>query len=367
MSTEIYVPRRKKLLKEIKQRGLHGMLVTDERNVTWLTGFRGDSTWLLISPNLTLLVSDSRYTTQIENECPGMEMHIRTNRVTLADAFAEVVGKTSLRNLGYESDQMTVATFEQIGSTIPSVEFAEMPGVIVNLRAIKDATEIAELRDAVDQAQRGHAVIRAALRPEQTELQVAHNLEHAMRSFGAVGVAFDPIIAVGQQAALPHARPGNRKIGDDPVLLTDWGAQSAGGYRSDLTRTYFTGKKMTKKFAKIYEIVLKAQLAAISRIRPGAKCVDVDSAARNVIEKAGYGKNFGHGLGHGIGLNIHENPRFSPISKDLLHPGMVVTVEPGIYLPDWGGIRIEDDVLVTKDGHEVLTVTPKSLEDTQIG
>lgn len=166
---------------------------------------------------------------------------------------------------------------------------------------------------------------------------------------------------------MPHARPGQLKISDNDLLLTDWGAESAGGYRSDLTRTYVTGKKISKKFEKIYSVVLKAQLTAIKKIRPGARCADVDEAARKVIDQAGYGKYFGHGLGHGIGLNIHENPRFSPLSDDILEPGMVVTVEPGIYLPDWGGIRIEDDILVTKDGHEVLTSVPKSLEDMLIG
>jgi Xaa-Pro aminopeptidase len=367
MPTDVYTPRRNKLLREIKQRDLRGMLVTDEKNVTWLTGFRGDSTWLLISPKQTLLISDSRYSTQIENECPGMEMHIRDNRVTLVDAVANVVGKSALGNLGYESDQLTVAAFEKLRESLPTVEFAGLPGVIVDLRAIKDASEIVELRNAVEQAQRGHAVIRASLRPEQTEREIAHNLEHAMRGFGAVGVAFAPIIAVGRQAALPHARPGDRQVSADPILLTDWGAESSGGYRSDLTRTYFVGRKMTKKFAKIYEAVLNAQLAAISKICPGANCAEIDRTARKVIEESGYGKRFGHGLGHGIGLNIHENPRFSPISKDVLEPGMVVTVEPGIYLPDWGGIRIEDDVLVTKEGCEVLTSTPKSLEEAQIG
>lgn len=366
MPADRYVLRRKKLLRKLKQENLPGMLVTNETNVTWLTGFRGDSTWLLISPKDCLLISDSRYTTQIENECPGLDMHIRSNRVKMSDAAAEVLKKIRLSTLAYESDYLTVETFQEISSALKLVELVPLPGVLVDLRAVKDASEIQEIRDAVDQAQRGHAVLRASMTPEQTELEIAHNLEHSMRGFGAVGVAFAPIIAVGRQAALPHARPGNRKISDADVLLTDWGAESAGGYRSDLTRTYFTGKKISQKFAKIYSVVLDAQLAAIDKIKPGANCVDIDAAAREVIEQAGYGKYFGHGLGHGIGLNIHENPRFSPISEGVLESGMVVTVEPGIYLPDWGGIRIEDDVLVTKNGHEVLTSVPKSLEEALI-
>jgi Xaa-Pro aminopeptidase len=367
MAADRYAARRKKLLRKLKEEKLPGMLVTNETNVTWLTGFRGDSTWLAISPKDCILISDSRYTTQIENECPGLDMHIRSNRVKMPDAAAEVLKKTKLKTVAYESDYLTVDTFQELSGAVELTEFVALPKVLIDLRAVKDATEIQEIRDAIDQAERGHAVLRASLLPEQTELEIAHNLEHSMRGFGAVGVAFDPIIAVGRQAALPHARPGNLKVSDSELLLTDWGAESAGGYRSDLTRTYVTGKKITKKFAKVYEVVLAAQLEAIGRIRPGSKCVDVDSAARNVIDQAGYGKYFGHGLGHGIGLDIHENPRLSPISKEVLEPGMVVTVEPGIYLPDWGGIRIEDDILVTKDGHEVLTSVPKCLEDVLIG
>lgn len=367
MPTDRYAARRKKLLRKLKADKLGGMLVTNEMNVTWLTGFRGDSTWLLISPQDCILISDSRYTTQIENECPGLDMHIRVNTVKISAAAAEVLKKTKIKTLAYESDYVSVKDYAELSGALEQVELVSFPDVLVNLRAVKDASEIQEIRDAVEQAQRGHAVIRAALLPDQTELEIAHNLEHVMRGFGAVGVAFDPIIAVGTQAALPHARPGQRKIRDAEVLLTDWGAESAGGYRSDLTRTYMTGQKITKKFEKVYQTVLKAQMDSIQEIRPGAKCSDVDKIARKVIHDAGFGKYFGHGLGHGIGLNIHENPRFSPNSDHVLEAGMVVTVEPGIYFPDWGGIRIEDDVLVTKDGHEVLTSAPKSLEDMLIG
>jgi Xaa-Pro aminopeptidase len=183
-----------------------------------------------------------------------------------------------------------------------------------------------------------------------------------MRRFGARGAAFPPIVAVGAQAALPHAHPGRRRISEAGFVLIDWGAATFGGYKSDLTRVLVTGK-IPPKLEKIYRVVLKAQQEAIQKIRPGAKCSDIDTAARNVIEAAGFGKNFGHGLGHGIGLNIHEGPRFAPISEDELKPGMILTVEPGIYLPHFGGVRIEDDVLITKSGHEVLSSVPKRFEE----
>jgi Xaa-Pro aminopeptidase len=161
---------------------------------------------------------------------------------------------------------------------------------------------------------------------------------------------------------LPHAMPGKQRISDSSFLLVDWGAETIGGYKSDLTRILVTGK-IPPKLEKIYRVVLNAQQEAIQKIRPGAKCADIDAAARNIIEQAGFGKFFGHGLGHSFGLNIHESPRFSPISTDELKPGMILTVEPGIYLPQFGGVRIEDDVLVTKDGHEVLTSIPKQFEE----
>jgi Xaa-Pro aminopeptidase len=189
---------------------------------------------------------------------------------------------------------------------------------------------------------------------------VADNLEHQMRLFGAKGASFPSIIAVGPRAALPHARPTNKRIGEADFVLIDWGADCL--YKSDLTRVLVTGK-IPPKLERIYGVVLNAQLRGIEAIGPGVACQDVDTAARKVIEDAGFGKHFGHGLGHGIGLDIHEGPRLGQGQKQILQPGMVVTVEPGIYFPGWGGVRIEDDVLVTKTGHEVLTRVPKQWSD----
>ncbi|HWA98347.1 MAG TPA: M24 family metallopeptidase, partial [Pirellulales bacterium] len=220
--------------------------------------------------------------------------------------------------------------------------------------------EVDEIRAAARMAERGFAVIRAALRGESTEKQVADDLEHQMRLFGAKGASFPPIIAVGKRAALPHARPTDEKIGSADFVLIDWGA-TARQYKSDLTRVVVTGK-ISPKLESVYRVVLEAQERAIAAVRPGITGREVDQVARQVIADAGFGKHFGHGLGHGLGLDIHEAPRLSSANDRPLRPGMVVTVEPGIYLPDWGGVRIEDDVLVTKSGYEVLTDVPKQLE-----
>ena len=218
---------------------------------------------------------------------------------------------------------------------------------------------------AVRLAERGFETLRAGLRPELTELEVAHDLEHAMRRFGSPGAAFPPIIAAGPRAALPHAHPTTALACATDHLLVDWGANSPGGYKSDLTRVLITGK-LSAKLEKLYRVVLEAQRQGIAAIRPGAVGKDVDAAARKVIEDAGFGKFFGHSLGHGIGLNIHEGPRLAAVSETVLEPGMIVTVEPGIYLPGLAGVRIEDDVLVTAEGHEVLTSVPKELEHALI-
>lgn len=365
MADNRFAKRRAKLIRNLKKEKVDALLVTNFTNVTYLTGFSGDDSYLLIGPDQTVLISDTRYAIQLEEECPDVETHIRTNRVQIMEATGKVLGKAKLSKLAIESDSMTVSDLEKLNEQVKSLEVVPLSGMVETLREIKDAAEVASIREAVEQAERGFAVLRASLVGTMTELSAAHDLEHSMRQFGAKNAAFAPIVAVGPRAALPHANPSTVTIQEDEFVLIDWGAESAEGYRSDLTRVLVTGKISTK-LEKIYRVVLKAQLRGIKAIRPGARCCDVDKAARSAIEQAGYGKRFGHGLGHGIGLNIHEGPRLSPTAETELKPGMVVTVEPGIYVPGWGGVRIEDDVLVTRDGCEVLTSVPKEFEQTII-
>ena len=365
MAGDQYAARRQKLLGKLRDSNVPALLVTNFTNVSYLTGFSGDDSYLLIGKSHLILISDSRYSTQIEQECPGLDAHIRTPKVPIVKATAEVVRKTGLSQLGFEGSSLTFGGWEQLRDEVASCTLVPTSGLVEDLRMVKDAGEIAEIRQAVRQAERGFATLRATLRGDQTELEVAHDLEHAMRRLGARGAAFPPIIAVGARAALPHARATSANISDDEFVLVDWGATSAGGYRSDLTRILFTGRK-NAKLEKIYQLVLAAQLAGIAAIRPGARCCDVDAAARQVIVDGGHGKHFGHSLGHGIGLDIHEGPRLSAISEMELQPGMVITVEPGIYLPGWGGVRIEDDILVTRNGCEVLTSVPKTFEESRV-
>jgi Xaa-Pro aminopeptidase len=359
-----YHLRRERLRRAFAKTRADGLLVTDVLNVTYLTGFTGDDSYLLVRPQGEVFISDGRYTTQIEEECPKLDYHIRRTGVNIVDATARVLRSCRARRVAVEGDSMTVSAREKLASAAPKVELVTTSGLVERLRRIKDQREIAEIRQAVQHAERAFAVVRASLRPDWTEKQVADELEHQMRMFGAKTSGFASIVAVGARAALPHARPGTRPIGSAELLLIDWGAES-GLYRSDLTRVLLPAR-ISPKLERVYRVVLKAQLEGIAAIRPGVACKDVDRAARRVIEKAGYGRYFKHGLGHGFGLQIHEAPRLAPNTPGVLRPGMVVTVEPGIYFPGWGGVRIEDDVLVTRTGHEVLTSVPKQLEDVVI-
>lgn len=367
MSTPFpYAERRAKLRAALKKAKLPGLLVSHDPNVRYLTGFTGDSTQLLITPKLAVMISDSRFETQLRDECPDVEAEIRTAKTTQADFLAQVLTARHITQLAIEGDVVNVASFEKYKEKATGTEFVVTSGLVDQLRMIKDKHEIAALRRAIDIAQRGFQAVQGLFTPEMTEREIAHELEHLMRRHGALKAAFEPIIGVGPQAALPHYRAGAIRLADAPFVLMDWGAVEPEGYHSDLTRVLATSK-IPPKLEKLYRVVFEAQAAALALMRPGALAKDVDAAARNVIAKSGYERYFGHGLGHGIGLEIHEQPRLSPLSNDVLQPGMVITVEPGIYLPDFGGIRLEDDVLITRDGHEVLTSTPLEMGPARLG
>jgi Xaa-Pro aminopeptidase len=359
-----FAARREKLRRALRKAGVDALVVTNFTNVTYLTGFSGDDSYLMLLAKEEVIVSDPRYTTQLEQECPGLEASIRPPGVGMVETVAAVVKRCHVGKLGIEGNSMSVALRDEIAAAVPKTELKSTTNLVEDLRIIKDKDEVAEIRRAIWFAERAFNVLRASLRPERSEKEVADELENQIRLYGAKGCSFPPIVAVGARAALPHARPTDQKIGADDFVLIDWGADG-GRYKSDLTRVLVTGK-ISPKLERIYRVVLSAQEQAIAAIRPGVACHDVDQVARSVIAKAGFGRNFGHGLGHGIGLEIHEVPRLAASWHLKLEPGMVVTVEPGIYLPGWGGVRIEDDVLVTKTGCQVLTTLAKQWEDTLV-
>ena len=360
-----FAQRRDRLRKLVARTDAEALLVTNFINVTYLTGFTGDDSYLLLMPNGETLISDMRYTTQLEEECPGLDLHIRGPGTKMHVETAKVLKKSRVRQLGIEGDSMSLSLQASLAKEAPKISFVTTSGLVERLRMIKDKFEIERTRVACYQAKRAFEVVRASLTPDMTERQVHADLEYQTRRFGGKGLSFTPIVGVGARAALPHGQPSDVRIGESPFVLIDWGAIE-GLYMSDLTRVLVTGR-LPAKLAKIYNITLKAQRQAIKAIRPGMTCKAVDKVARDIIGKAGFGKQFGHGLGHGVGLEIHEAPRLAADQEGKLQPGMIVTVEPGIYFPGWGGVRIEDDVLVTRSGHEVLTDVATELDECVVG
>jgi Xaa-Pro aminopeptidase len=367
----IYSTRREQVQRVLYQERVDAILVTNPINVTYLTGFSGESSYLVVSRERTILVSDGRFTAQIAEECPDVETFIRPPAQTVLQAAAAVVAKLAPRSIGFESGHVTVSEMERLRE-LTTLEWKGAGDRIERLRAIKDESEIEQIREAIRIAQRAFAMFRSMLRPEDSEKELFDAMENYVRRAGAFGTSFPSIIAVGDRSALPHAPPGKRRVGDADLLLVDWGA---GGrfYKSDLTRVLLThnnsgfpgpprARNIDPKLKEIYKVVLQAQQQAIRFLRPGVKAQEVDAQARGVISQAGYGEYFAHGLGHGIGLQIHEAPYFKPGNQYEIQAGMVVTIEPGIYIPGWGGVRIEDDLLVTPEGCEVLTSLPRDLE-----
>ncbi|MCA9123455.1 MAG: aminopeptidase P family protein [Planctomycetaceae bacterium] len=359
-----YKQRRDKLRRLVRETNADAILVTSYDNVTYLTGFTGDSSYLLLTRDGQIILSDKRYTTQLENECPNIDLDIRGPESTMLECVAKLVRKTKLGSLAIEAGNVTLEFFQKLEEKLAKVDLVATGGLVEQLREIKDKDELTEIREAIGIAERAFAVVKAGLRPEQTEKQVCDEIERQVRLFGGACTAFWPIVGVGPNGALPHYRPGEVKVEESFMVLVDWGAK-AKLYMSDLTRIIVTGKAPAK-LERVYNIVLKAQKKAIEAIRPGAIMEDIDAAARKVITDAGFGKQFGHSLGHGFGLQIHEQPRLAVNQKRPLQTGMVVTVEPGIYLPGAFGVRIEDDILVTSDGHEVLSNVPKEYADCVI-
>jgi len=363
--------RRERLARTLADEDLDLLVVSHPVNVSYLTNFSGESSWLLMGRERTLLVSDGRFTEQIEEECPGLEMHIRPPAKTLQDAAGEVIGKLGARAVGFESGHLTVREFEILKDAAPVVQWKGAKQRFEKMRAVKDETEVEQIREAIRFAERAFDMFRAMLRPDDNEKDLSDALEMYVRRAGGRCTSFPTIVAVGPRAALPHCPPSRHYVREAELLLVDWGA-SGRFYKSDLTRVLVPRKTSTlhaggqakavePKLLEVYGVVLRAQQAALAALRPGAKSADIDAAARQVIPAPGYGESFTPSVGHGLGMQVHELPSLRPGVDTMLEAGMAVTVEPGIYLPGWGGVRIEDDVLITPDGCEVLTHVPKEL------
>ena len=329
-------------------------LITKEENVHYFSGFRGDSTVLLVTPERLILVTDSRYTEQAAAEAPDYE--IVEQRDGLYRKVAELATDAGVVSLGFEGNALVYDTVVKLRELLGEVS-CDTALNLDPLRQVKDADEIGLIRRACKIADEGFAHILSYIQPGMTEMEVAAALEHFMRRAGSERPAFQTIIASGVRGSLPHGTASDKVIVRGELVTMDFGAV-CGGYHSDITRTVCVGRADARQ-RELYDAVLTAQKRALAALRPGVTGVEVDRIARESLAEKELNQYFGHGLGHSLGLEIHEEPRLSKAGTTVLQENMLVTDEPGVYIPGWGGIRIEDTVLITRDGAEPLTHAPK--------
>ncbi|MEW6215071.1 MAG: Xaa-Pro peptidase family protein [Nitrospirota bacterium] len=345
-----------KIKESLKRRRIDGFLVTDINNVRYLTGFSGSSGLLLITKKETFFITDFRYKEQAERDVKGLDIVIEKR--DFIRAIKNLSEKIGIRKLGFESS-ISYEFFKRLSKR--DLSSKAFKGLIERFRAVKDSIEINSIRGAVRRAEAAFLEVKSYIRQGMRERAIALRLEERLKKKGCRHIPFDIIVASGPNSAMPHARPTEKKLNMGDLVIVDWGGE-ADGYFSDMTRTLLIdkGDNISKK-KEIYRLVLEANRKAISHISPGIESRKIDSTARDIIKKAGYGKFFGHGTGHGVGLQVHESPHITWNKKEIIKENMVFTIEPGIYVPGLGGVRIEDMVVVKPDGPAVLTSLPKKL------
>lgn len=363
--TSTYRARLGRLRAALRREGVDHVLVSDPRDVGYLTGFLGGDSFLLVGPGKPLLLSDTRYEEELGAFAAIATPVMRDGPMSglVARLVAERSAAGRLERVAVQAEAVSLAQFDGLRAAFkkakaPVKALTSVRGVLAGLRMVKDEHEVGLIRRAAKIQQDALAAVLPAIKPGMTEAAIAALLEHEMLNRGSGGRAFETIVAAGANGSKPHYRPGPAKLRAGSTLLIDFGA-TCGGYHSDMTRTFALGR-WKGEMAEVYRVVLGAHEAAAAALRAGARCVDVDGVARAHIAEHGYGERFGHGLGHGIGLNIHEGPSMGKHSGDaVLEAGHVVTIEPGVYLPGLGGVRIEDDYLVTARGAKNLCSLPR--------
>lgn len=338
---------------------IDALLVTDPHNRRYASGFSGSNGWLLLSADRAILATDFRYLDQAADQSPHFDIVQMKGKTE--EWWPEFIAPAAGSKLGFEAAHLTVAALSKLQEESDELsakpEFIPVTGLIEPVRAAKDEPELDAMRRAAELSDRALAHALDLAEPGWTERRLAWEIELYARTRGAEAMAFDSIVAAGPEGARPHARPRDEPLGQGRPIVIDMGAR-VDGYCSDMTRTVVLGSP-DDAFKSIHDIVLAAHETAAQMIEPGMPCSDADQLARKVIEDAGYGERYGHGLGHGVGLQIHEHPHIGPSSDDVLAEGMVVTIEPGIYLPDWGGVRIEDMGVIADGAFQSFSSSPK--------
>jgi Xaa-Pro aminopeptidase len=351
--------RLQKLRQSLVEKEVDGIFISQPENRYYLSGFDGSSGYLLITSQDTVLATDFRYIEQARGQAPDYQIFQVSN--SMLDWFPRLVAELNLNQLGFEAGYITFAIYQQLSDILNKAQsrlkLVPIDGLVESLRAIKEPEEIELIGKAVEITDRAFEYIENVAHIGMTEKEVAWEIEKLQRENGSQAMPFDIIVASGPNSALPHAKPSQRQINAGEPVVIDMGAR-IGGYSSDLSRTICLGTP-DDTFKKVYDTVLGAQLAAIAIIKEGMSGDEADSLARTVIEEAGYGEAFGHALGHGVGLAVHEQPRLGPNSTELLTSGMVFSIEPGIYLTGWGGVRIEDLVVIENSKIRVISTARK--------
>ncbi|WP_374965017.1 M24 family metallopeptidase [Lysinibacillus sp. RS5] len=332
-------------------------IITSHQNRRYLTGFTGSAGTVVITQTQALLLVDFRYTQQATNQSKEFDVR-EIDRSHLYETIQEILDTESIQTVGFEQQHVTYEAYQLMSSKLTAT-LKPLSNIVENLRMIKTTEEIELIKKAAWVSDEAFKYILTFIKPGVSEIDIANELEFHMRKNGATGAAFDIIVASGHRSALPHGVASDKKIEKGDMLTLDFGAYYQ-GYRSDMTRTIAVGEP-PEKLKEVYQIVYDSLQKALSNMKAGITGKEADSYSRDFITAKGYGKNYGHGSGHGIGLDIHENIFMSTVCEDILEENMVLTVEPGIYIPKIGGVRIEDDVIVTKNGVEVITNSPKEL------
>jgi len=350
--------RRKALLRErLSGFRVDAILIIDPANLRYLTGFTGSSGFSIITEKHAIFVTDFRYQEQAGDEVRGFEIRVESGE--RGAEIKRIIDELGIKRLGFEADGISYGFYKRLRRR--GIKLRPLNNVVESLRVKKSKIELSYIKRAVKRAERAFRRLMPYIKVGATERELANRLEFFLKEEGCVNLPFDVIVASGPGSALPHARPTNKRLRRGDLVLIDWGGECE-GYYSDITRTLILeGKDLSRRF-EIHDHVLKAQERALRGIRPGIKATAIDRDARRYIEKKGYGEYFGHGTGHGVGLKVHEAPAISWRSRDVIEDGMVFTIEPGIYLPGFGGVRIEDMVVVRGDKVEVLTSLPRGLK-----
>lgn len=343
----------------MSREGMEAFLVLGRANRRYLSGFSGSAGWGFLTLEKAYLLTDARYREQAEKECLPLWEVREVKWKKAAETLQELLKEEGVTALHAEEEHLSRASWVRLEEALEGVELRPARGLVEKLRRVKGREEVERIRRAVRIAEKALSATLPLLREGVMEREVAAELDYRMRREGAEAPAFETIVAFGSRTSLPHARTGEARLAPGDLVLVDFGARWE-GYHSDLTRTFFFGRS-TEEQRRVYRAVLRAQEAAFEEARAGLPAREVDGRAREVLKEEGLGERFGHGLGHGVGLEVHEAPRLGEEEEEPLEAGMVVTFEPGVYIPGWGGVRIEDLALVTEEGVEVLTSFPKEI------